>query len=65
MKHLIKTNNEQFEDALELANVLLKFKEIEEVRVKNVDTNEEFEVYIDYNEEFNECAIVRPITKEV
>lgn len=63
MKHLIKTNNEQFNDALNLAEILFSHKQNEEVRIKNVDTNEEFEIFIDYDEDFNERPMVRQITK--
>lgn len=61
MKHLIKTNNEQFNDALNFAEILLSHKQTEEVRVKNVDTNEEFEAFIDYDEDYNERPMVRQI----
>lgn len=44
MKHLIKTTNEEFNSAKEFAKVLLDDDKTEKVFIKNVDTNEVFEV---------------------
>lgn len=44
MKHLIKTTNEEFNSAKEFAKVLLANYKTEKVFIKNVDTNEVFEV---------------------